>query len=248
LPRIGDDGNIMRLSNRLAGRRMYGFSLLDLIALLWFLAAWAGYGALMDWARLRETSLNYRLDHYRGEWMRQMLGREMRMLDGQIMGSLQNGTAFFASTSLLAIGGILALLRATEDVMEVFSTLPIGFETTRAVWETKVIGLLVIFIYAFFKFSWSYRLFNYGAILMGATPESAKAGEWEAQQAADRVARMTTLAGRHFNRGQRAFFFALAYLAWFISSWLFIVATAAVLLVIALRQFGPASRAALGEQ
>src|SRR5690606_29188943 len=131
---IGGNGSIARLSIRDAGPRRYGFSLLDLIALLWFLAAWAGYGALMDWSRLRETSLIFHLDHYRGEWMRQMLGREMRILDGQIMGSLQNGTAFFASTSLLAIGGILALLRATEDVMEVFATLPIGFETTRAVW------------------------------------------------------------------------------------------------------------------
>jgi uncharacterized membrane protein len=153
---------------------MYGFSLLDLIAFLWFVAAWAGYGVLMEWSSLRETSLNHRMDHYRGEWTRRMLGREIRMLDGQIMGSLQNGTAFFASTSLLAIGGIFALLRSTDDMMLVFATLPIGFETTRAVWETKVIGLLVIFIYAFFKFSWSYRLFNYGAILMGATPESRR--------------------------------------------------------------------------
>ena len=227
---------------------MYGFSLLDLIAFLWFVAAWAGYNALMEWSSLRETSLNHRMDHYRSEWTHRMLGRDMRMLDGQIMGSLQNGTAFFASTSLLAIGGIFALLRSTDDMMLVFATLPIGFETTRAVWETKVIGLLVIFIYAFFKFSWSYRLFNYGAILMGATPESADAGRKAAQAAADRVARMTTLAGRHFNRGQRAFFFALAYLAWFVSGWLFMAATAAVLVVIALRQFGPAARDVLNEK
>ena len=40
-----------------------------------------------------------------------MLDREARMVDMQIMASLQNGTAFFASTSLIAIGGGLALLR-----------------------------------------------------------------------------------------------------------------------------------------
>jgi hypothetical protein len=34
-----------------------------------------------------------------------MLDREARMVDMQIMASLQNGTAFFASTSLIAIGG-----------------------------------------------------------------------------------------------------------------------------------------------
>ena len=34
----------------------------------------------------------------------------------------------------------------------------------------KVIGLAVIFVYAFFKFAWSYRLFNYMAIIVGAVP------------------------------------------------------------------------------
>ena len=227
---------------------MHGFGNLDVIAFLWFVAAWVGYGVAVELTPLRMRSLNHRMDRHRAGWMRHMLARDMRMLDGQIMGSLQNGTAFFASTSLLAIGGTFALLRATEDVMQIFATLPIGIVTTPAVWEVKVIGLLVIFIYAFFKFSWSYRLFNYGAILMGATPEAKDAKKREAQAAADRVARMTTLAGMHFNRGQRAFFFALGYLGWFVSAWLFMAATAAVLLVIALRQFGPASRHVLGEQ
>jgi uncharacterized membrane protein len=226
---------------------MQGFGLHDLVAFAWFIVAWAGYGAMMDWGALGRRSLNHRMDVHRSEWMRRMLARDMRMLDGQIMGSLQNGTAFFASTSLLAVGGIFALLRATDDVLKIFATLPIGIETTRAVWEMKVIGLLVIFIYAFFKFSWSYRLFNYGAILMGATPDSREKDEPAAVAAADRVARMTTLAGRHFNRGQRAFFFALAYLGWFVSAWVFMAATGAVLVVIAVRQFGPASRHVLGE-
>ena len=39
----------------------------------------------------------------------------MRIVDSQIMASLQNGTAFFASTSLIAIGGTLTLLRSTDD-------------------------------------------------------------------------------------------------------------------------------------
>jgi uncharacterized membrane protein len=225
---------------------MHGFGIIDVVAILWFVVAWAGYGALMELTPYGEGSLNHRMDRHRAEWTRRMLARDMRMLDGQIMGSLQNGTAFFASTSLLAIGGTFALLRATQDVMQVFATLPLGIETTLVVWETKVIGLLVIFIYAFFKFSWSYRLFNYGAILMGAMPEAIDAKKRSAQAAADKLALMTTLAGRHFNRGQRAFFFALGYLGWFISAWVFMAATAAVLVVIAIRQFGPAAREVLG--
>ena len=44
---------------------------------------------------------------------------------------LQNGTAFFASTSLIAIGGALTLLRITDDVMNLFADLPFGLATTR---------------------------------------------------------------------------------------------------------------------
>ena len=48
---------------------------------------------------------------------------------------------------------------------------------------------------------------------------------------------MNIVAGRHFNRGQRAFFFALAYLGWFVSPYLFVAGTAACLFVMWRRQF-----------
>jgi uncharacterized membrane protein len=221
---------------------MYGFSALDLFAIFCFAAVWAGYGAVMEWSALGKRALNSRMHRYREAWMREMLHRDMRLVDGQIMGSLQNGTAFFASTSLIAVGGVLALLRASQDVMEILAALPFGIRTTPGVLETKIIGLLIIFIYAFFKFAWSYRLYNYAAILLGATPHAAEAKKPHAKAAAERVARMVTLAGRHFNRGQRAFFFALGYLGWFASAWLLIAATLAVLVVTVERQFGPAAR------
>jgi uncharacterized membrane protein len=44
-------------------------------------------------------------------------------------------------------------------------------------------------------------------------------------------------AGRHFNRGQRAFFFALGYLGWFVSPWVLFATTAAVVIVTWRRQF-----------
>lgn len=221
---------------------MYGFTSLDLIALAWFILAWIGYSVLIEWMPVGRLGLNNSMHLYREHWMRQMLNREMRMVDGQIIGSLQNGTAFFASTSLLAIGGTLALMRSATEIMEIFSALPFGIRPTSGVLEMKIIGLLVIFIYAFFKFSWSYRLFNYAAILLGATPSAKEKNKVSAKQAAARCARVVTLAGLHFNRGQRAFFFALGYLGWFVSGWVFMIATLAVLIVTIVRQFGPASR------
>jgi uncharacterized membrane protein len=128
-------------------------------------------------------------------------------------------------------------------VIEIFATLPFATRTTAGVLEMKFIGLLIIFIYAFFKFSWSYRLFNYAAILLGATPPAREASKPEGKQAAARCARVVTLAGRHFNRGQRAFFFALGYLGWFANAWVLMVATLAVLIVTVLRP-----RVTLGHQ
>ena len=114
------------------------------------------------------------MDRYREVWMRRMLHREARMVDMQIMAALQNGTAFFASTSLIAIGGALSLLRSTDDILAVMAALPLSVPGSRAQWEAKTVGLVVIFAYAFFKFAWSYRLYNYVAILLGAMPFSAE--------------------------------------------------------------------------
>ena len=114
------------------GIAMYGLTPLDLFAVTFFLAAWMGYGAVMECTAFGRRGLNNRMHRYREEWMSEMLLRDMRMVDGQIMGSLQNGTAFFASTSLLAVGGVLALLRSSHDVMEMFAALPFGIRTTRA--------------------------------------------------------------------------------------------------------------------
>eukprot|EP01037_Dinobryon_pediforme_P011666 gene11666-11753_t len=169
------------------------FSLMDALALLFFAASWSLYNYVVELSPSHEVGLNNLMDVYRQRWMDNMRIREVRIVDTQIMGSLQNGTAFFASTSLLAIGASATLLRATDDVLQVFRDLPFGLVTTRALWEIKAAGLMVIFGYAFFKFSWSYRLFNYAAILLGATPMWNSPDEEERNRVALRTSRMTAL-------------------------------------------------------
>src|SRR5882724_11268943 len=180
------------------------FTPLDLVALAWFVGAWIAYALMIERSPHGRRGLNAIMNDYREVWMRQMLAREMRMVDMQIMAALQNGTAFFASTSLIAIGGALTLLRSTDPVLDVLAMLPLGTATSRVLWEAKSIGLAIILVYAFFKFAWSYRLFNYVAIMLGATPFAADKDKPEAQAHALRTAKLFETAGRHFNRGQRA--------------------------------------------
>ena len=222
-----------------------GFTIVDAIALACFAAAWIFYYLAVERTAVGSVSLNRLMNRHRYRWMRVQAGRENRIIDANINASLQNGCAFFASTSLIAVGAALTLLRSPDEMMNVFAHLPFGTQTTRTVWEVKVIGLTIIFIYAFFKFAWSYRLFNYAAILIGAVPEPKDADEEELMVAAWRAASMSTVAGRHFNRGQRAFFFALAYLGWFISPFVLIAATTFVLYTMWHRQFASDALAAL---
>ncbi|HMK78547.1 MAG TPA: DUF599 family protein [Xanthobacteraceae bacterium] len=221
------------------------FSTLDLAALAWFIVAWAGYAIFVEYVPKRRLSLNATMNTYREVWMRRMLEREARMVDMQVMAALQNGTAFFASTSLFAIGGALTILRSTDDVLRVVTTLPVGIETSRVLWELKSIGIAIIFVYAFFKFAWSYRLFNYVSILLGAMPPHRDRDTPAAEAHVKRTTQLFAAAGRHFNHGQRAFFFALGYLGWFVSPYVFIATTAAIVFVLWFRQFKSDARRAM---
>jgi uncharacterized membrane protein len=227
---------------------LLGFTLTDYIALGFFLVAWFGYHAALELTPAGQRSLNKVMNQYRYRWMEQMVVRENRIVDTTIMASLMNGTAFFASTSLIAIGGTLALFQSTAEILPIFADLPFGAVPTRHALEAKVIGLAVIFVYAFFKFAWSYRLFNYMAILLGAVPVLKEGSKDEALVVARQAGAMSAAAGKHFNRGQRAFFFSLAYLGWFVSSYVFMAATAGILFVMWRRQFvSDAREAAMGK-
>ena len=223
-----------------------GAYLVDILAVAFFALEWAVYAITLEHTAYGRDSLSARMHIYREVWIRRLLDREARMVDMQIMSSLQNGTAFFASTSLLAIGGALAMLHATNDALTILSKLPIDLSPSPALWETKCVGLILIFVYAFFKFAWAYRLFNYVAILYGAMPPAAERDSPEAEAHVTRTTRLFEAAGRHFNRGQRAFFFALGYLGWFVSPWVLFVTTGAVVIVTWRRQFVSSAWRAMG--
>ena len=213
------------------------FAPMDWLAVLWFGVAWLGFAQLIDRGRLG-ASLSQAMDQHRRQWMRTLIARDLRIIDTSIMAGLQNGTAFFASTSLLALGGTLTLLSQTERMIAVLTDLAITPVPSAAQVEWKVVGLTLIYAYAFFKFGWAYRLFNYASILIGAVPLAAERETPAAVIAADRAADMQISAARHFNRGLRAFFFSLGFLGWFLGPPAFLVTTTLVLIILLRRQFG----------
>ena len=223
---------------------MPAFAWTELVAFAWFVLAWAGYSYVIERTARGRIGLNALMNLYRDEWMLRLIGRENRIVDAQVIAALQNGTAFFASTSLIAVGGALSLLRAPEAVLPVIAAVPYGAPSSRELWELKMVGLAVIFVYAFFKFAWAYRLYNYFAIMLGAAPPAGQRDGAEAKSFATRAASICADAGRHFNRGQRAFFFALGYLGWFLGALPLVITTAGVVIVMWRRQFTSESRRA----
>jgi uncharacterized membrane protein len=224
---------------------MAPLSISDCLAVLFFIIAWGSYHFTLDHDVRRKRGLSSLMNEQRALWMEQMSRREVRLVDSAIMASLQNGTAFFASSSLLALGGAAALWRATEDVVKISGDLPFGFVVERGPWELKVFGLCVILGYAFFKFAWAYRLFNYAAILIGATPSATTTDKAGLQRAVRYATRMNIEAGRHFIHGQQGLFFSFAYLGWFIGPYVLMATTALIFCIIFRRQFHSLARAAV---
>lgn len=221
----------------------------DALALAFFLAAWVIFALAADGRLVKRQTLTQAMNAQREAWMHTMARRELRMIDTGIMAGLQQGTAFFASSSLIAIGGCFALLGASDRVLAVLADLPYFSQPAPGVLETKAIGLIVLFAYAFFKFGWAYRLFNYCSILIGAVPVirdgAGHAAEIEA--AVHRAARMNILAARHFNAGLRGVFFSIGYLGWFAGPLPFVLTTILLVVVLVRRQFFSAARRAIIE-
>jgi uncharacterized membrane protein len=240
-----NDGGFRRADPAVSGiPRMHELTLLDMFALAWLFTAWIGFSLFIDHSRWGREGVSAAMAEYRRQWMREMLHRDLRMVDTQILGNLQTGIAFFASTALLVVGGLLGVLRATDTAMEVLTELPFLEASSRAMWELKILLLVAVFVYAFFKLAWSFRLLNYSAILIGAAPPPQAYGP-DAESIGEKAAEVQTTAAMNFHAGLRAFFFGLAALAWFLHPGLFILSVSCVLYVLLRREFWSRSARAL---
>jgi len=223
-----------------------GFAPIDWIALVIFFAGWLTYGYYADHRARGASGLRGATDRYRIAWGRQMAHRENRIVDSSLIGNLVQSVSFYASTTTYVIAGLIAVAGTVDRLMVVTAELPFGHAAAREVVEVKVVMLAAIFIFAYFKFTWSLRQFNYLSILIGATPgPGAPAAELE--QCAQKFSLLNTLAGDDFNRGIRAYYFGFAAGTWFVSAYHFIAFTLVILVVLWRRDFHSHALRALSE-
>ncbi len=211
---------------------------LDVIAIVYFFVAIGLYRFIASRAGLERRSLVGAAQQQRLRWMLNMASRgDNRVLDAILLNSLGQGNAFFASTSAIAVGGLTATLGSgAERLQYLLDALPLAMQSTPVVWAAKQLLIMGIFVYAFFKFAWAFRLSHYATIMIGATP-AADAGNPECKDHAERTANLIGIAGEHANSGIRSFYHAMAALAWFFHPLLFMIATTWVILILARRDF-----------
>ena len=94
------------------------------------------------------------------EWAQRLLEREMRVTDSALIGNLMTSVSFYANTTIYIIAGLIAALGASDKLISLTSDLPFGGSGNRELLEIKLILVLISFVFAYFKFTWSLRQFN----------------------------------------------------------------------------------------
>lgn len=220
----------------------------DWAAVALFFASWVGYAT---WAKQRaevRPSVLALTNRERMRWMLQASRRDNRVLDAIVVQNLSSSPSFFASTTILIIGGLLAVLSRTEQASELVREIPFAARTSLIVFDLKVVLLTGIFVYAFFRFTWSLRQYTFGALLVAAAPDyESWLSEPQRSAFASRAGRVMGLAAETFNDGLRAYYMAFAATAWFFSPWAFMAGTATVVVILYRREFHSDVLAVLGE-
>lgn len=214
----------------------------DAAAFMWFVLSIGGYRLIAERTSMVSLSIVGAIQRQRVAWMKNMARRENRMLDSVVLQGLGHGNAFFASTSAIAIGGLAAIMGSGEKVQVLLDKLPYAARSSPELWELKVVLLLGIFVFAFFKFAWAFRLSHYTGIMIGATPPLEPGKEEECDAYAARTATLIGLAAEHANSGLRSFYYAIAAMAWFYHPLVFAAATTWILVILIRRDFFSRSR------
>lgn len=209
------------------------------LALAWFFVVWAGYAWYSRAASARGETLLAVTNRWRRAWLVQASMRDNRIVDSTIVQTLSNSPSFFASTTILIIGGLLALLGTSDKAAEMVRELPFAARTSMLALELKLLLLLVIFTFAFFRFTWSIRQYTFAALMVGAMPPPGEfaTSRQDREAFADQGAALVGMAAESFNDGVRAYYFAFAAVAWLASPLAFVIGAALVVAVLYGREF-----------
>lgn len=217
---------------------------LDILAFIWFILCWMGYTLFARRAASKRNSLSSVLFRYRKEWVRKLSQSGMSEVDAEMLSSLERQVSFLASTSLLILASLVTVLGTASSMFMNLSSLWFVTEVPLEVVQLKLLVLIFIFVYGFFTFTWAIRQYGFCFILFGSSFHTVKyyreAKNYRAVAAKrdfEAVAKVLDRAAHSYNYGIRAYYFAMAAMAWFINVWFFIIACAVIVFILYRREF-----------
>lgn len=225
------------------------FTPADWIGLSLWAVSWLAYSLFAGRAERTRPSIMGAIARARHAWIAQSYRRDNKITDVAVMGNLIHSATFFSSTSLLLVGSAFALLgaieRGPEQVLDVMRSLPFGGGVSSPLaMQAKALLVALVFVYAFFRFTWALRQFNLVTILIGTFP-AQKEDNMPDDPRVFQAARLNELAGVSFTQGLRAYYFSVPLLAWLLGPGLLIGASITVVAVIYLMDFRSATVRAL---
>ncbi|MCW8866602.1 MAG: DUF599 domain-containing protein [Colwellia sp.] len=213
------------------------FSVTDIIALLVFFLSWSGY----TWfARRKAKTTNCIarcLHQHRIHWMYETITREVRVGEAALLSNLERNIAFFASSTLLILAGLLTLFAKIETLESVISSLPFADYSNHLAIQLKLSLLAFIFVLSFFQFTWSMRQYGFVNVMVGAAPIDTSGLNENLKAYALQIAIVQDQAAHSYNYGLRSYYFALAAMCWFIHPFLFMLMSLWVVYTLYMREF-----------
>jgi uncharacterized membrane protein len=213
---------------------------LDYAALAYFFLIWIGYGRYAKWRAKKgdRLSLSRALRNHREAWAQRLLQREIRMTDASLMANQERVVGFFASTTLLLMAAVLTAITRVGELSALTSHLPYVGHQSGAQIELKLMLLLLILVYAFFKVTWALRQYGFASVLIGSAPMPSEELTIDQRRAfVANFARLIDAAGHDNNSCLRAYYFATGVVVWLAGTIPFLLATTIIALILANREF-----------
>lgn len=219
-------------------------SLLNLIALACFLLCWVGYTYFAKKKAKTTNCIAKCLHQHRIHWMYEVFNREIKVGEAALLANLERNIAFFASSTLLVLAGVLTLFAQAEQLEDVIKSIPYAEYPVHGVIQFKLGLLAFIFVFAFFQFTWSMRQYGFLNVMIGAAPYISEDKKMLAdslnenlQGYAKQMATVQDQAAHSYNYGLRSYYFSISAICWFFHPILFIIASVFVVYTLFMREF-----------
>ena len=213
------------------------FSLIDMIAVAVFFLSWTGYTWFARKKAKTTDCIARSMHQFRINWMYEVMTRDIRVGEAALMANLERNIAFFASSTLLIIAGILALFAKVETLESVIASLPYTSAPDHFLIQIKLSLLAFIFVVSFFQFTWSMRQYGFLNVMVGASPIDLSGLNKRLRSYALQMAVVQDQAAHSYNYGLRSYYFALAAMCWFFHPILLILMSIWVVYTLHTREF-----------